>query len=159
MVRFRNTNDLKEYLARIVESEHKNLGKWTTAQIFYHLAAAFEASVDAAPLAPGFPRIVRWIVRPCRRFVTHVRFPLWLPIPASIRFKLEPSPNAEFAEQYSRLLDAIVQFEMHTGAMPPHPVLGKLTPTEWLGFHLRHCEHHLSFIELADVAKAPRSDS
>ncbi len=79
--------------------------------------------------------------------------------PASIRFKLEPSPNAEFAEQYSRLLDAIVQFEMHTVRCPPHPVLGKLTRTEWIGFHLRHCEHHLSFIKLADLAKAPRSDS
>ncbi|MCA9135463.1 MAG: DUF1569 domain-containing protein, partial [Planctomycetales bacterium] len=40
----------------------------------------------------------------------------------------------------------IHRFEMHVDEHLPHPVLGTLTRSEWTGFHLRHCEHHLSFI-------------
>ena len=76
-------------------------GSWTLAQIYFHLAAAFEGSMEGLP--PGYSRIARMIVRPMRSFVTNVRF-------------------------------------------PPHPVLGAFTKEEWTGFHLRHSEHHLSFV-------------
>jgi len=159
VVRFRNTDDLRKYVVQIVDTDHENLGNWTTAQIFYHVAAAFEASVGATPLPLGFPRVLRWIIRPCRRLVTHVRFPPGLPIPAAIAFKLKPPPNPDLAEQYRRLLIAIDLFDEHTGPMPPHPVLGPLTRSEWIGFHLRHCEHHFSFIRLSDMAQSRNADS
>ncbi|WP_186767633.1 DUF1569 domain-containing protein [Blastopirellula retiformator] len=41
---------------------------------------------------------------------------------------------------------AIEQFERHEGPHPPHPVLGYFSHDEWVGFHLRHSEHHLRFI-------------
>lgn len=152
-MRFRSIDDLKKQLVRIVGTEHGNLGGWTTAQIFCHLAAAFEVSLDATPSPAGYPRTVRWIVRPFRWLVTRIRFPPGLPIPAAIAFRLDPPPDAEVTEQYERLVTAVDRFDNCRGPLPPHPVLGPLTRSEWTGFHLRHCEHHLSFIRLADVVQ------
>lgn len=155
MLRFRDTHDVKICLTQIVSRDHENLGKWTTAQIFYHLAAAFEASIAAAPLPPGFPRFVRWMVRPFCWYVTRVRFPKWLPIPAAIEFKLKPPEHVDLQEQFDRLTTAIDQFDQHQGPFPPHPVLGRLTAVQWTGFHLRHCEHHLSFVRIVEK-QSPR---
>lgn len=152
MLRFRNTRELKQYLSQIVANDHQNSGTWTTAQIFYHLAAAFEASIDTQPLPSGFPTLIRWIVRPLRWVVTRIRFPPCLPIPSAVEFKLKPPTDLDLQEQYKRLLRAIERFELHSGPFPSHPVLGSLTASEWLGFHLRHCEHHLSFICLNDLS-------
>lgn len=148
MKRFQDTNALKEHLVLVTAANHENLGSWTTAQIFYHLAAAFEASIDTTPLPAGFPATARLLIRPLRWVVTRIRFPPRLPIPAAIESKLKPPLNLGIMDQYWRLLRAIENFEQHTGEMPPHPVLGSLSRSEWTGFHLRHSEHHLSFIKL-----------
>ncbi len=158
MIRFSHTNDLKEHLGQIVSAQSENSGTWSNAQIFYHLAAAFEASCDVEPLPVGFPRVIRWIVRPFRFVVTRIRFPPWLPIPGAIAFKLQPPPHPELMEQYQRLQNAIDRFDRHIGHLQPHPVLGPFSRSEWLGFHLRHCEHHLSFIRIIDVLEPARND-
>lgn len=101
-------------------------------------------------LPTGYPKLVRLMVRPLRLIITRYRFPPWLPIPASIKFRLEPPDDAQFDEQKSRLLNAIHAFNSHDSKHPPHPVLGELTRDEWIGFHLRHCSHHLSFIRVVE---------
>ena len=114
-------------------------------QIYFHLAAAFESSVDGVP--PGYPLAVRIAVRPFRWIVTRFKFPPRMPIPSAIRYKLEPPVDVNDSEQYKRLLLAIEQFVSHEGELPPHPVLGSLSRQEWIGFHLRHCQHHLAFVD------------
>lgn len=141
---YQSLGDLRGHIEQLGCSDHETCGTWTVAQIYYHLAAAFEASMEGLP--PGYSRMVRFVVRPMRSFVTKVRFPPWLPIPRAIRFKLAPPHTAICSEQLKRLLVAIAAFEMHPGPFPPHPVLGSFTKEEWAGFHLRHSEHHLSFI-------------
>ena len=142
--RYQIFDDLRSHLKKLGCGEYEMRGSWTLAQIYFHLAAAFEGSMEGLP--PGYSRIARMIVRPMRSFVTNVRFPPWLPIPRAIRFKLEPPRNAVCSEQLQRLLTAIELFEKHPGPFPPHPVLGAFTKEEWTGFHLRHSEHHLSFV-------------
>jgi len=151
MKQFNSIADLNEAIAWLANSRHRTTGQWTTSQIFYHLAAAFEASIEGVP--PGYPAIVRWMVRPFRGFVIGVRFPPWLPIPAAVAHKLRPPADANLADQFVRLQQAIRQFEAFEGEHPPHPVLGSLSRSEWVGFHLRHCQHHLGFI----VSDEPRS--
>ena len=142
---------LREEVVRANQDGHGTTGNWSVGQIYYHLAATFEGSVEGLP--PGYPSIIRLAIRPFRRLVTEKKFPRWIPIPAAIRHKLDPPNDAEAAEQYQRLLRSIDQFSSHDGDFPPHPVLGPLSAQEWLGFHIRHCQHHLSFIqtEKADV--------
>jgi hypothetical protein len=145
---FRNMDELLSFIDRIHPNNHDTLGHWTAAQNLFHLAAAFEGSLQELPA--GYPRAVRLIVRPFRLIVTRYGFPPWLPIPASIRSKLEPPDVAQFDEQKSRLVNAIHNFNSHVGYHPPHPVLGELTRDEWIGFHLRHSSHHLSFIRIVE---------
>ena len=101
-------------------------------------------------LPAGYPCMVRRIIRPFRFFVTRVRFPLWLPIPAAIQHKLQPPSDAVLEDQHMRLLSAIENFHTFDGELPPHPVLGKLTREEWTGFHIQHSRHHFAFVKVAD---------
>jgi len=101
--KFDHLDDLLAHIERITADNHRTHGKWTAAQNFFHLAAAFEGS-------------------------------------------LEGSDSCDFSAQKKRLVQAIEAFRQHTQPHPPHPVLGQLTHDQWIGFHLRHCEHHLSFI-------------
>jgi hypothetical protein len=130
-------------------SNHRKRGNWTVGQIYFHLSAAFEASIDGLP--PGYTRFVRTIIRPFRSFVTKIYFPPWLPIPKAISYKLAPPVDVDCAEEYERLLRAIERFQRHEGQYAPHPVLGPLTRSEWIGFHLRHAQYHLSFVEWSDI--------
>lgn len=143
---FKTLVDVEDKIQRIERSNHQVLAKWTAAQNFFHLAAAFEASIEGLPV--GFPLIARKVVRPMRWIITRICFPPSIPIPESIRFKLEPPIGADFDAQKIRLLEGIDRFRRFDGQHPPHPVLGPLTREEWTGFHLRHCQHHLSFIKL-----------
>ena len=143
---FRTTDELLSFIEQVRVDNHDTLGRWTAAQIFFHLAGAFDGSLHALPA--GYPRVIRFMVRPLRTIVTKFRFPPWLPIPASIRFRLEPPEGVQFEEQKARLVTAIRLFDSYVGRHPPHPVLGELTRNEWIGFHLRHSSHHLSFIRI-----------
>lgn len=145
-LKFANLDDLCDYIEQIEIDNHTTTKNWTAAQNFFHLASAFEGSMNQLP--SGYPMVIRFVVRPFRWIVTHYRFPPWLPIPAAIKHKLAPPQTAEFAEQKSRLLKTIAIFKEFTHGHVSHPVLGSLNHDEWVGFHLRHCEHHLSFIEL-----------
>ncbi len=148
-VRLRSIESLRDEIHSLGCVKHRTRGNWSTGQIYFHLAAAFEASIDGA--SPGYPRWVRLLIRPFRSIVTQICFPPWLPIPKAISSKLAPPDYADCTEQHGRLLLAIDRFAEHEGVFPPHPVLGPLTRTEWIGFHLRHSQHHLSFIEQAQV--------
>ena len=145
-LRFSNLDDLRDYIQSIEPLNHSTTKNWTAAQNFFHLAAAFEGAMD--PLPKGYPFVVRVLIRPFRWIVTDYRFPPWLPIPNSIKHRLSPPETAEFIEQKKRLLHAIETFKQFPKEHPPDPVLGKLTTDQWIEFHLRHCEHHLSFITL-----------
>ena len=143
--RLNSIDALRKEIERLGCSECRVLGKWTKGQIYFHLAATFEGTVDGLP--PGYPSIVRLVIRPFRSLVTRFKFPPWLPIPRAIAEKLTPPENADCEEQLERLLRAIDRFMQHEGALPAHPVLGPLTRSEWIGFHLRHVQHHLAFMQ------------
>ncbi|MEZ6091954.1 MAG: DUF1569 domain-containing protein [Pirellulaceae bacterium] len=147
-MKFRTIDDIGKRVQSITSDNHKVLGKWSAAQNFYHLAAAFEATVisrpsGSPPVKPKVGRVLRW-------FVTRVKFPPFISIPEEVRDRLEPPADAEFETQKRRLLESIERFREFDGVHPPHPVLGPLTRKEWIGFHLRHCQHHLAFIKVTD---------
>ena len=145
-IHFSNLDELRDYIQSIEVQNHRTTKNWTAAQNFYRLAGAFEGAMNELPR--GYPFLVRLIVRPFRWIITRYRFPPWMPIPDSIKHALNPPETVDFAEQKNRLLQVIELFKQFPNKHLSHPVLGKLGPDEWIGFHLRHCEHHLSFIEL-----------
>ena len=143
--KYSNLDELCAHIQLIERGNHSTTKNWNAAQIFFHLAGAVEGSMNQLP--SGYPRLVRIVVRPFRWIITRYRFPPWMPIPGSIKQNLAPPDSSDFEEQKSRLLYVIGLFREFPKEHPPHPVLGALTRDEWIGFHLRHCEHHLSFIQ------------
>lgn len=137
-----NLPDLIKQINEIASYPNRTKGRWTDAQIFYHLAAAFEASIDSLAKS-RYPRAVRWMMRPFRWVVISKYLPPRIPIPAK---ELEPPADAVLAEQHPRLIAAIERYEQYDGPLQDHPVLGRLIREEWTEFHLRHCCHHLNFI-------------
>ena len=104
-LRFSSLDELTHYILEVTEVNHTTAKKWSAAQNFFHLAAAFEGSMLKLPA--GYPSWIRIVLRPFRRVVTFISFPPFLPIPAATRKVLEPPKEAGFEDQKSRLLNAI----------------------------------------------------
>jgi hypothetical protein len=146
-LRFTSIADLREHLARLDGATVETTGGWDAGQIYYHLSASFEAT-----FAPSRARASRWRrlrKLPLRMYVLRSGLPKGVAIPAAVREKVNPPPDADAAVQFARLLRAIDAFEAAEGDLPAHPVLGPLTRREWRRFHLRHCELHLGHITIA----------
>jgi len=67
-LRFSSLDDLRDYIQLIKPQNHSTTKNWTAAQNFFHLASAFEGSMD--PLPKGYPFVVRVLIRPFRWIVT-----------------------------------------------------------------------------------------
>ncbi len=153
-------NSVADILADLntLESAHNRgtltkLGNWPPGTLFEHLAHAVVCSFD------GFNGFT---------------FPLWLRIfaplvktrmlttsfPAGYRLNKSSETNAwksgiSFEEGIELYRDQLGRLMVGSGAAatanpaltPPHPSFGRLTPNEWILYHLRHGELHLSFLK------------
>jgi len=128
---------------------HETAGRWSLAQILYHIGTAIrissrEASTGATTRAPS----PRWEERR-RRFFNSGRFPEGVENPLPI---LEPPPGLDERAEAESLGDAIEEFGRSNGPFPLHPRLGPLSKPEWATFHAMHCAHHLAFALPIQVA-------
>lgn len=148
-VRFNSLAALTRHIERMADAAAAgdakaiaSTGHWSVAQNLYHLAGAFEASVEPPPAGAQRPpsRLRTW---PLRLFAPRGRFPRNLSIPSEVRDRLSPPHDARFDVHLQRLLRAIESFGRATGRPPLHPVLGVLMREVWARFHLRHSELHL----------------
>ena len=143
-IRFRDLSDLRAHLDELAGQTLTTTGGWQAGQIFYHLAAVFEAS--SLPSRSGGRWPMRLTKLPQRLLVQHVGFPSGVQIPASVKDRLEPPEHVDEVEQMARLHRAIDVFEAKQEAFPGHPFFGPFNRREWRRFHLRHCELHLDHI-------------
>lgn len=144
-LRFRSFDEARADIEHLRDHPYRRLGNWNLAQIVMHLGQVMHGSIDGAREPVQFPlpaRILGWLF--LRPYSLHVG------IPAGIR--LPPSATLEFMFDEAELNAAIDRYV--TGAerlvreskRAVHPLIGTLTPEQWNKFHLRHCEHHLSFL-------------
>jgi hypothetical protein len=147
-LRFASFAELHAFLSRLAGASIATSGDWAAGQIYYHLAASFEATCEPG-VGPG-ARSGRLSKLPQRLFVLLFGFPRGVPIPAPLRDRLSPPDGLDEAEQLARLQKALDAFDASTHTPPPHPVLGPLTRREWRRLHLRHCEHHLRHLTIRE---------
>jgi hypothetical protein len=136
---------LAEMLAdaeRLVASGHtKTLGNWPLDQLLTHLASAINHSIDGiSAKAPWFIRLLAPFLK--HRILTRTMSP---------GFKLPGDVDKAFFPAVASHQEALQMFQHAIARLKNeqmtarHPVLGKLTHDEWIQFHLRHAELHLSF--------------
>jgi hypothetical protein len=118
------------------------LGNWPLSRLLAHLATAVNRSLDGIQdRAPWFVRFVaRFFLK--RRILTKGLSPGFrLPRKREPAFYPEVGSPREALEKL-RTAVSRVRTERMTAR---HPAFGPLTHDEWVQFHLRHAELHLSF--------------
>jgi len=123
-------------------SGHETIGRWSLAQILYHLGTAIRlATRDDGSRVPRPAPSPRWEERR-RRFFEAGRFPEGVEIPLPV---LEPPSGLDERAEAESLAGAIAEFGAAEGPFPAHPKLGPLSKDDWASFHAMHCAHHLAF--------------
>jgi hypothetical protein len=118
-------------------------GNWTLGQALAHLATWVNMPFD------GYPRMQppAWWMRLLRPVITwwlvHKGFPAGVRIAGAPggTFGIEP---CEVDDGLNRLRAAFRRL-VDAAPMRTSPVFGTMTREEWIKFHLRHAELHLSF--------------
>jgi hypothetical protein len=142
-LRFKGMDDISadvEQLARA--KEIKALGNWSAGQVLKHLAISVNNSVDGfPPMLPGFVRFgVRLLMK---NKVLYGEPSPGFRLPKKGASMLPPPTSVE--DGFKCLREALQHFRTET-KRAPHPAIGALTPEEWIQFHCRHSEMHLSFL-------------
>jgi hypothetical protein len=125
----------------VASSGIRTLGNWPLERLLTHLAMAVNSSIDGfSAQAPWFIRLAAPLIK--GRILNHqVPAGFKLPKAAESQFYPVAASRHEALETLRRAI-ARLQNERMTS---PHPVIGRLTHDEWMKFHLRHSELHLSF--------------
>jgi len=145
-VRYSNLTSVLEDAEFLASHPHQTVGQWSYGRILQHLADSLNKSFDGFNYRASLP--IRFVAR------TFMKKRL-LNEPMSPGFKLPKSqeallpPDSQPVDQaIGNLRKAIARFEREEPTAA-HPALGKLTPSEWVRLHLRHCELHMSFVKPA----------
>jgi hypothetical protein len=117
------------------------LGNWPLSQLYTHLAAAMNGSIDGfSGQAPWFIRLMGPLIK--GRILRKGMSP-GFKLPKEREAESYP-PAASPQEALEKLRRAVgrAQTERMTAR---HPAFGTMTHEEWTKLHLRHAELHLSF--------------
>jgi hypothetical protein len=136
-----------EFLAdaeRLAERPVQELGNWTLAQIFDHLARSMSVSVDGTP--ERFPWALRIALRLGRKRIIGRPMKPGYQVPENVAALLRPETEPCLRESLWKLRSAAARFQT-ASEFPPHPAFGRLTRDEYRTLALRHAEVHLSFVE------------
>src|SRR5262249_46650497 len=120
----------------------KPLGNWSAGQIFRHLAAAFNSSIDGFTVT--FPWYLRVMAGLFRNKLISGPMPPGFKLPADGAKALEPGP-ASTAEGLAELHAAVARLEREPNRAY-HPMFGNLDREQWNKIHLKHASLHMSFL-------------
>ena len=144
-LRFNSLDDVLADLDTLEGKPLKTLGNWSVGQILLHLAIPMNASLDGVKIpAPWYLRLFAPLVK---GRLLKGKMPSGFKLPKAAAEVLIPGP-ASTEEGFAELRKAIARFKNNVPNVP-HTFLGKLTLDEWNTIMCRHCELHLSFIQLA----------
>jgi len=139
-VHYRTFDDLLTDAEQLASKEVRQTGNWSTGQILQHLAVSMNSSIDGFDFS--LPAPVRFILS----LLMKRKF-LYKALPAGFKAagRFVPPDDVSTADGLAAIRNA-VERQATAEEYVPHPGFGKLTRDEWINFHLRHAEMHMSFI-------------
>ena len=143
-LRFGSVDDLLTEIDRLTNGDVKMLGNWSLAQMFKHLAAGFNSTIDGTSFkVPFFFKLIGPFMK--KKFLSG-KMPSGFKIPDRAKAQFQPSEDAELSQAASEFRAAVERIrDASEGEFARHPMFGNLTKDENIQFHLRHSEMHLSF--------------
>ena len=141
---FNSLDDLKAELDKLSSGEVKTLGNWSLAQIYTHLAAGLNSTLDGSSFKPPFFfKLLAPFMK--KKFLTG-KMPPGFKIPKNAESQFLPPDHLETQAGLDALRIAIDRVESASESdFVLHPMFGKLSKNDAIQFHLRHAEMHLSF--------------
>lgn len=150
-LRFESLAEVLQDAEQVASVPHRNLGNWSTGQIFQHLAKTIHTAIDGMDYRPFF--LIRWGALLVKNsfFTKTMRPGFRAPQGALKAVGVDDVVSTE--DGLSQLREAIERFQT-TPERADHMVFGYLTESEHEMIQLRHAELHLSFI----VPEEPAAD-
>jgi hypothetical protein len=122
-------------------SSTRILGNWPLPRLLAHLAKAVNDSIDG--ISAKAPLIIRLIGPFLKGRILTKGVPAGRQLPKSAEASFFPEVGSP-QEAFEKMRAAVSRTRMER-MMAKHPVFGRMSHEEWLQFHLRHAELHLSF--------------
>ncbi len=145
-VYYNSLEELRADVEELASGEIVSLGNWSPGQVFMHLARAMQMSIDGIDaLAPWYLRLGARLIR--SRLIKG---------PMQPGFKLPPQAEtvlvagATSTEEGLAALRAALDRIEREAPRAVHPLLGALTPEQWIRLHLTHAALHMSFLRPAE---------
>jgi Protein of unknown function (DUF1569) len=120
----------------------KVLGNWSAGQIFRHLAAAYNGSIDGFTIT--FPWYFRVMAKLFKNKLLAGPMPAGFKLPSKGADTLEPAATST-EEGLADLHAAVARLEREPHRAY-HPMFGELTNEQWNKVHLKHASMHMSFL-------------
>ncbi|MFI4882205.1 MAG: DUF1569 domain-containing protein [Phycisphaerales bacterium JB064] len=122
-------------------------GNWTPGQVFDHLAKFLQFAYDGFPSKAPPP--VRWIAR---MMLKKKAANSEDPIPSGFKLPKQASallPREDMSDQQGLeyLRSQVARVQNGEKMTQPSPLLGRLTPEEWVTLQRKHMALHLSFLD------------
>lgn len=145
-LRFKQLTDLLEDAEQMASGAIRTSGSWSAGRIIHHVADGIHISIDAGPTGGGDPPSEDAQRR--KAMVLARGLPEGVPQPAAIAERMAED-DVPIEDALGHLRAALMRLDEET-MNAAHPVLGPLTPEEWVQFHCRHGELHFSFMHPAE---------
>jgi hypothetical protein len=128
-------------IERLQVCGYQKTGNWTLGQMCQHLALSMERPMEGITSRAPLPiRLLGPMMRKSFFRARSMRAGFRIPPP------LRPEDAVDELREVYRLIAALRRIELFPGPFPRHPVLGKLSLTQWRDLQLIHTAHHLSFL-------------
>jgi hypothetical protein len=141
-VDYQSLADVVADAVRLSSAKVKTVGNWTPGQIFEHLAAAYNGSIDGLP--SGFPWIMRAMAKLFKKKFINGAMPPGVKLPGALAKVVMPPPTS--TEKGLADLRAAVERLQRESRRAQHPIFGEITREEWNRVHLNHANLHMSFL-------------
>eukprot|EP00752_Nemacystus_decipiens_P014516 g12925.t1 len=122
-------------------------GTWTPAQNIWHVGRFIKAGVEGYPAKVPF--LLKLIGPLFKKQFTTKGFTPGIKLPSqAVDHMVAPADTT--IEQAMDMIEVSIQGAKDKGFLPRNPMMGKMTPQEWVDLHCRHAEMHFGLIELKD---------
>ena len=127
---------------------YEKAGNWDLAQVCGHLSEWLRFPIDGFPKVPLLLRPVLWMVRLTigKKMRAKVLANGFQPGTQTMAETVPAAGGSSDAAAVAKLKEIAERFEAHAGPIHPSPLFGSMTKDEARALHLKHCEHHLSFL-------------
>lgn len=120
-------------------------GTWTSAQNIWHVGRVIKAGVEGSPVK--VPLLLKLIGPVLKKRFTTKGFTPGIKLPSQAADHLV-APADTTLDQAMAMIESAIEYAKDKGFLPKNPMMGRMTPQQWVDLHCRHAEMHFGLIEL-----------